>query len=138
MAAAMPKRARVNAEEEEEEEEGTTRPPPTNDGTASTTAIGDLTDDLLEIILARTKSLYVLIRATTTCKLWRRTIAGDGFFHRFRAIHAPCVLGIDDYRLGSRTIFIPSAAPPGVVTMDVSKRAFREVIFGKLDPTTTT
>ncbi|CAL4906032.1 unnamed protein product [Urochloa decumbens] len=50
-------------------------------------------DDILELILVRLDSTACLIRASSTCKRWRRLIAGVGFLRRFRSIHGPLITG---------------------------------------------
>ncbi|CAN6334394.1 unnamed protein product [Urochloa humidicola] len=50
-------------------------------------------DDILELILVRLDSTACLIRASSTCKRWRRLIAGEGFLRRFRLIHGPPIAG---------------------------------------------
>ncbi|CAN6334640.1 unnamed protein product [Urochloa humidicola] len=86
--------------------------------TSPSTGIHDLTEDLLELVLARIRSPICIHRAMATCKQWRRVIGGTGFVHRFRSIHAPCVLG--QYYPGGRTIFVPLLPPPGAAAaMDI-------------------
>ncbi|CAN6356494.1 unnamed protein product [Urochloa humidicola] len=50
-------------------------------------------DDILELILVRLDSTACLIRASSTCKRWRRLIASEGFLRRFRLIHGPPIAG---------------------------------------------
>ncbi|CAO2164183.1 unnamed protein product [Urochloa humidicola] len=52
-----------------------------------------LHDDILELILARLDSTAWLIRASSTCKRWRRVVAGVSFLRRFRSIHGPPIAG---------------------------------------------
>ncbi|CAN6162313.1 unnamed protein product [Urochloa humidicola] len=61
----------------------------------ATTSIHDLSDDLLEIVLLGLDSPKWLVRATATCKPWRRLIAGTGgaFLRCFRSLHAPPAVG---------------------------------------------
>ncbi|KAL6655819.1 hypothetical protein ACP70R_006645 [Stipagrostis hirtigluma subsp. patula] len=44
---------------------------------------------VLELILLRLDSPICLLRAASTCKLWRRVIACAGFLHQFRSLHGP-------------------------------------------------
>ncbi|GJM95339.1 hypothetical protein PR202_ga12061 [Eleusine coracana subsp. coracana] len=75
------------------------------------TNISDLTDDLLELVHLSTGSPFCLVRAATTCKLWRSVIAGAGFLCHFHSLHGPHILG--HYYTGTNTTFVPSPAPPG-------------------------
>ncbi|CAL5080901.1 unnamed protein product [Urochloa decumbens] len=61
-----------------------------------TTKVGDLTDDLLELVLLGIDTSVCLVRATATCKRWRRLVAGtDGaaFLRRFQSLHPPRPIG---------------------------------------------
>ncbi|CAL4905635.1 unnamed protein product [Urochloa decumbens] len=87
-------------------------PPPTR-------ILDVLPDDLIELILLRVRTTICLFRAAATCKPLRRVVAGDGFLHRFRAIHSPRLLlghycisnakGMDD----KTAVFVPSPPRPG-------------------------
>ncbi|CAL5088881.1 unnamed protein product [Urochloa decumbens] len=51
-------------------------------------------DDTLELILLHLDSQVSLLRAASTCKRWRRVVAGDAFLHRFGSLHKlPTVAG---------------------------------------------
>ncbi|CAN6343288.1 unnamed protein product [Urochloa humidicola] len=65
-------------------------------------------DDILELILVRLDSTACLIRASSTCKRWRRLIAGEGFLRRFRLIHGPPIAGT--YHSNARSAH-PEALP---------------------------
>ncbi|CAL5089770.1 unnamed protein product [Urochloa decumbens] len=61
-----------------------------------TTEVGDLTDDLLELVLLGIDTSVCLVRAAATCKRWRRLVAGaDGaaFLRRFQSLHPPRPIG---------------------------------------------
>ncbi|GJM88473.1 hypothetical protein PR202_ga04541 [Eleusine coracana subsp. coracana] len=49
--------------------------------------------DIQEHILLQLDSPISLLRASSTCKLWRRLIAGTVFLQRFRSLHRPPVVG---------------------------------------------
>ncbi|GJN34195.1 hypothetical protein PR202_gb22839 [Eleusine coracana subsp. coracana] len=49
--------------------------------------------DIQEHILLQLDSPICLVCASTTCKLWRRIIAGTVFLKRFRSLHKPPVVG---------------------------------------------
>ncbi|KAL6655753.1 hypothetical protein ACP70R_006579 [Stipagrostis hirtigluma subsp. patula] len=51
-------------------------------------------DDLLKLILPRVDSPLCLIRAASTCKLWRRIITGDGILCHFLSLHTAPVAGV--------------------------------------------
>lgn len=68
--------------------------------------IGDLADDVLELVLLSIGSPICLVRASATCKPWRRLIAGAGFLSRFRFLHGPHVLGHYCYN-AIKTTFAP-------------------------------
>ncbi|TVU49467.1 hypothetical protein EJB05_00780, partial [Eragrostis curvula] len=52
-----------------------------------------LHDDILGAILERIDSQVSLLRAASTCKRWRSSIADTAFLRRFRSLHAPAVAG---------------------------------------------
>ncbi|TVU49483.1 hypothetical protein EJB05_00796, partial [Eragrostis curvula] len=105
----------------------TARPEYSRAGDTSTasrpTTIGDLNDDLLDLVLLRISSPFCLVRAAATCKLWRCAIAGAAFLRRFRSLHGRHVLG--HYYVGDKILFIPCPVPPGEVPAidDVRSRA---------------
>nr|CAB3456821.1 unnamed protein product [Digitaria exilis] len=59
----------------------------------ATSAVHNLSDDLLELLLLRLDSPVCLIRAAATCKHWRRVVAGGAFLRRFRSLHPPAAIG---------------------------------------------
>ncbi|CAN6380680.1 unnamed protein product [Urochloa humidicola] len=73
----------------------------------------DMNEDILILILERIDSHPSLIRATATCKRWRRAIADAGFLRRHHSLHGPTIAGhyFDDCRpsaIGSdRPLFVP-------------------------------
>jgi hypothetical protein len=77
--------------------------------------MGDLTDDLLELVLLSIRSPSCLVRAAATCKPWRRVIANAAFIRCFRCLHGPHVLGHYHYMgEGDKTVLVPSLTPtPG-------------------------
>ncbi|OEL38934.1 hypothetical protein BAE44_0000047 [Dichanthelium oligosanthes] len=46
-------------------------------------------DDVLELIFLRLDSPLCLLSAATTCKQWRRIVAGAGFLRRFHSFNGP-------------------------------------------------
>ncbi|KAL6642689.1 hypothetical protein ACP70R_020870 [Stipagrostis hirtigluma subsp. patula] len=58
-------------------------------GCTSATSIGDVPDDLLELVLLRVRSAALLLRAAAACRRWRHVVAGAGFLPRFRSLHGP-------------------------------------------------
>ncbi|CAN6362361.1 unnamed protein product [Urochloa humidicola] len=79
-------------------------------------------DDILRVILERVDShLMSLIRATTTCKRWRRTIADSGFLRHYRSLHGPTIAGhyFDDCSPsssnGDHPLFFPSSPPSPLI-----------------------
>jgi hypothetical protein len=88
------------------------RPEAGEKGTPRPTKIGDLTDDLLELVLLSIRSPSFLVRAAATCKPWRRVIANAAFIRCFRCLHGPHVLGHYHYMgEGDKTVFVPSLTP---------------------------
>ncbi|CAL4898717.1 unnamed protein product [Urochloa decumbens] len=71
-----------------------------------------LPDDILELILVRLDSTACLIRASSTCKRWRRVVAGVGFLRRFRSIHGPPIVA-GTYDDGARFTPTPSSGIDG-------------------------
>ncbi|KAF8746756.1 hypothetical protein HU200_013335 [Digitaria exilis] len=61
----------------------------------ATSAVHNLSDDLLELVLLGLDSPLCLIRAAATCKRWRHVVAdADGaFLRRFRSVHPPRAIG---------------------------------------------
>ncbi|CAN6204162.1 unnamed protein product [Urochloa humidicola] len=65
--------------------------------------------DMLEFILLRLDSQVSLLRAASTCKQWRRIIAGDVFLRRFGSLHKlPVVAGYYQSKYSARPRFEPS------------------------------
>ncbi|OEL15030.1 hypothetical protein BAE44_0023951 [Dichanthelium oligosanthes] len=73
-----------------------TQPPPTKFPKQSNpTTIDFLGEDLLLAIFLHLPSLATLIRATLTCRAWRRAMASSPSFRRsFRELHPAPLLGI--------------------------------------------
>ncbi|GJM99071.1 hypothetical protein PR202_ga16136 [Eleusine coracana subsp. coracana] len=74
--------------------------------------------DIQEHILLQLDSPICLLRASSTCKLWRRLIAGTVFLQRFRSLHRPPVVGYyhnTNHLLRPVPIFKP--APPVTTTI---------------------
>ncbi|CAL4906033.1 unnamed protein product [Urochloa decumbens] len=71
-----------------------------------------LPDDIPELILVRLDSTACLIRASSTCKRWRRVVAGVGFLRRFRSIHGPPIVA-GTYDDGARFTPTPSSGIDG-------------------------
>ncbi|CAL4906052.1 unnamed protein product [Urochloa decumbens] len=67
----------------------------------------------------RLDSSACLIRASSTCKRWRRVVAGVGFLCRFRSVHGPPIAGT--YHSHSIvTLLAQPAALPGFVPLPSS------------------
>ncbi|OEL21965.1 hypothetical protein BAE44_0017019 [Dichanthelium oligosanthes] len=74
-----------------------------------------INEDILRLILGRIGSSMDLIRASSTCKQWRRNIADAVFLRRFRSLHARTIAG-DCYDNSFTTcrsggpLFVPSSS----------------------------
>ncbi|CAL4898344.1 unnamed protein product [Urochloa decumbens] len=86
------------------------------------TTIHDLPGELLELTLLHIPSTVGIIRAATTCKLWRRVIGDAGFLSRFRRLKGPHILGYYHYYEDGRTDFFPFPAPEGEEIAAVDNR----------------
>ncbi|CAN6181949.1 unnamed protein product [Urochloa humidicola] len=79
-------------------------------------------DDTLELILLNLDSQVTLLRAASTCKRWRRVVAGDAFLRRFGSLHKlPAVAG--SYR-NSLVLLRPQFVEPSPRPTDVDSSHF--------------
>ncbi|KAL6897942.1 hypothetical protein ACP4OV_006901 [Aristida adscensionis] len=107
-------------------------PPPPPDPAAAAAALalvlGD--DDLLDLVLLRLGSPAFLARAALVCRRWLRAAADPAFLRRFRARHAPRVLGFQVQWCDSRPRFLAVPQPPELAA--AARRALAALVGGAL------
>jgi hypothetical protein len=84
-----------------------------NEKSAAAMDLQSVPVDIIEHILLQVDSPISLIRASSTCKLWRRLITGAVFLRRIRSLHEPPAVGsYSSNNLSITSLPRYDAAPP--------------------------